>query len=225
MKKTLSLLALALLATPFASRAQQGLHFGVKAGLNISNVTSDLSGYKSKSKIGAHLGPMINFGFGRNGNFSVAGELLFDMKGSKQTIEDENGDLKDVPFSLTYIDIPIMVRYRFNFGLYAETGLYFGFLMGASIDGENEQEVFVDFDDNGDPVYEKQKVKDNLKGSDLGYVWGLGYIAEGGWGVGYRWNLGLQNIDDTPSSSSFDSFLFLNVCHQFSFMYYLNWDN
>lgn len=207
MNRFLTLLAGTALSITTMAQGE-GLKFGAKAGLNMANIVgTDI--LEASSKTGLHVGPMVNFGLGRNGNFSVLGELLFDMKGCK---------FRDVPLALNYITVPVMARYRFNFGMYLETGIYFGILMGASVDGESE---FDSADSNGNP--RKEKVKDSYNGSDLGYTAGIGYIHSSGIGLGYRYNLGLSNINKT--SDGFDGSANLNTVGQVSLMYYFGWDD
>lgn len=222
MKRLLFLLSAAAIGTGAMAQGE-GLKFGAKAGLNITNTPNTQVGWVSSSKIGAHFGGMMNYGMGRNGNFSIQAELLFDMKGSKVQTFDDNGALVDAPFSLTYINIPVMPRYRFNFGLYAETGPYFGVLMGASFDGDNE--YVYDVDDNGNDL--KRKVKEDLKGSDFGWGWGVGYINDAGWGVGYRGSFGFNIADPVvdPDNVFFENYVMINTATQLSFLYYFGWDN
>jgi hypothetical protein len=207
MKKIL--IAAAVVALPFASMAQSGFKLGAKAGLNMANIVgTDI--LETSSKMGFHVGPMAHYGFGDEGNFSVLAELLFDMKGYK---------VDDKPFALNYIDVPILARYRFGFGMYLETGFYFGFLMSASYDGESE---FDTVDNNGNAT--KEKYKDSVNGSDFGYCAGIGYIHQSGFGIGYRWNLGLADINKS-SDEDIDVETNINSVGQISLMYYFNWED
>ncbi len=209
MKKIL--LGTALLAIPFLSSAQEGFKYGGKLGLNMANIVgTDL--FEVSSKTGLHIGPIAHYGFGDEGNFSVIGELLFDMKGAKYG---------DDPLALNYLTIPIMPRYRFNFGMYLETGIYLGFLMGASIDGESSYD---DVDADGNTI--SRNVKDRYEGMDFGYTVGIGYIHESGIGIGYRYNLGLKDIHKPVEVDGFgdiDIDTNIHTVGQISLMYYLNW--
>ena len=222
MKRLLTILSAAAIGTGAMAQGE-GLKFGAKAGLNITNTPNTQIGWICSSKIGAHAGGMMNYGLGRNGNFSILAELLFDMKGSKVQTINAQGATEDVPFSLTYLTIPIQARYRFNFGLYAETGPYLGLLLGASLDGDSE--YVYDVDDDGNDL--KRKVKEDLKGTDFGWAWGVGYINEAGWGVGYRGSFGFNIADPVvdPDNTFFESYVMINTATQLSFLYYFGWDD
>lgn len=211
MKKNL-IIAAAVVALPFATMAQSGFKLGAKVGLNMANIVgTDI--LETSSKTGLHIGPMAHYGFGDEGKFSVLAELLFDMKGAKYD---------DVPLSLNYIDIPIMARYRFGFGMYLETGIYFGFLMSASLDGESSYDSV---DNNGNAI--TVDYKDQFSGSDLGYCVGIGYIHQSGFGIGYRYNLGLSDINaaDDDVDEFEDVSTNLNTVGQLSLMYYFKWED
>ncbi|MBL7965307.1 MAG: PorT family protein [Flavobacteriales bacterium] len=216
MKKLLCLAAAATIAAGAMAQGT-GLKFGAKAGLNITNLPNNETGWVTKSKMGFHLGGVANYGFGRRGNFSALAELLFDTKGAKVQFTNPSGGTEDKPFSLSYINIPIQARYRLNFGLYFETGPYLGFLLGARFDGDSEYE---DTDSSGNKIM--VKYKDDLNGSDFGWAYGLGYINESGWGVGYRGFLGLKDISkDDPND--LDVYVMLNTGSQLSFMWMFGW--
>jgi len=189
--------------------AQSGFTFGAKAGLNLTNLIGDNTG---TGHTGFHVGAIGNYGFGKNGNASVLGEMLFDTKGWK----DDVGKT----WNLSYIDIPIMFRYRFYFGMYAEGGLYVGFLAGASSDGKSEVDIAVT-----DSTSRRVKVIDALNGSDLGFIGGIGYIHPKGFGIGWRYSVGLKNIDKNadPNSPLGVGSVDVNVAMQFSVKYYFNW--
>lgn len=209
MKKITRTLVIASLILPGIMNAQEGFKFGGKLGLNMANiVNTDLA--NNKSKLGFHAGPTLHYGFGDEGRFGIGLDILYSQKGSK---------LEDKPYALNYIDVPLYFRYRFGFGLYLEAGVDVGLLMSAKYDGNSEMDAT---DSNGNPV--KEKLKDNLKGTDVGYLVGLGYIHRSGIGIGYRYNLGLTNLNKgSIYDEDFDGSISLNTVGQISVMYYLGW--
>lgn len=208
-------LVIAALVLPGILKAQEGFKIGGKLGLNMANVVnSDIA--DSKSKLGFHVGPTLHYGLGKEGRFGIGLDVLYSQKGNRQTTFGTT-DLK--PFALDYIDVPLYFRYRFGFGLYLETGIDVGFLMSAKFDGDSE---FDDTDDNGKPI--KVKIKDNTRGIDYGFIAGLGYIHRSGFGIGYRYNLGLSNINKA-SIYDLDSSISLNTVGQISVMYYFKWSD
>ena len=224
MKRLLFLLSAAAIGTGVMAQGE-GLKFGAKAGLNMTNIlqvtTFDID-YLPKTKPSIHLGGMMNVGFGRNGNFSLAIDLLYSRKGAKVYDVDDNGDEQWVPFNLSYIDLPITPRYRFKFGGYLETGPYLGFRLGASRDGETEYDTV---NSSGDEV--KRKYKEDTKGMDFGWTYGFGYIHESGLGAGFRGALGFMNIDNPEDADAYgdETYIALNRGWQLSFMYYFGWND
>ncbi|MBK6342562.1 MAG: hypothetical protein IPF41_08245 [Flavobacteriales bacterium] len=82
MKRLLTILSAAAIGTGAMAQGE-GLKFGAKAGLNMTNLPSNETGYVSKSKLGLHLGGVANYGLGRRGNFSILVELLYSGQGAK----------------------------------------------------------------------------------------------------------------------------------------------
>src|ERR1035437_6893085 len=91
MKKIL-LMAVLMIASLNLMNAQ-GINFGVKAGLNLANVSGsptasasiagETSTYSNGMHIGFHIGAVCNIAL--NDNFSVVPEVLFSQGGYKQT--------------------------------------------------------------------------------------------------------------------------------------------
>ncbi|MEO5585920.1 MAG: porin family protein [Flavobacteriales bacterium] len=230
MKKITKTLVLAAMIVPGVMQAQHGFKVGAKLGLNMANVVDTYSA--NKSKLGLHVGPTLHYGFGDEGRFAIGLDLLYSQKGSKSDRYSEDLSLK--PYSLSYLDVPLYFRYRFGFGLYLETGVDVGLLMSAKYDGKSEREETITtttYNNAGDPVTvmstNKVKIKDETKGVDVGYLFGLGYIHRSGFGIGYRYNLGLTNLN---KGSIFDenyagTGIALNTVGQISAMYYFKWSD
>lgn len=205
MKKIRLILLITAIAFGFSSMAQ--LTYGPKLGLNLANVSGD-DVENNSMLIGFNVGAACNYGI--NDMFSVQGELLFDVKGAKYEGEDENGDKKDIPFKLSYINIPILAQAQFGdeIKFYGELGPTIGFLMGATWDGESEFKVPSGFDiTTGQITYETQKVKESYKGTDIGLAVGAGAkIPMNSFAlvVGARYNMGLGTIAEDVNGESVD---------------------
>jgi len=176
MKKLLLITLLAYGSTGFA----QHFSLGLKAGTNISNFTGgDFSDVKKKSKIGFYAGAYFNFWAGKN--FSIQPEALVSTQGVK--IEDAGAT---ATYSLTYINVPVMFKYKSDGGFYLEAGPQVGFKIS-----ENP----------GD-----QTIKDFFKNLDLSIGAGLGYHSNAGFGIGARYLAGLSklgNFDPAISNPDF----------------------
>lgn len=146
--------------------------FGVKAGLNISNIKVDGDGASASfdSKAGLAIGGFAKFNL--SDEFALQPELLFSQHGAK---------IGDAKFNLNYISVPVMAKYYFS-GFNIQAGPQLGLLMSAKADDED--------------------VKDSMKGMDFGINIGAGYDFEMGLGIDARYNVGLSNIaEDTDDDS------------------------
>lgn len=162
-------LVAAITAFGFAANAQTT--FGVKAGLNISNLTGDdIEG--ANSKTGFNAGGFVTIPV--SSMFSVQPELLYSVEGAKSD---------DVKLHLNYVNIPVLFQYRAS-GFIAELGPQIGLLTSAKAKAEGESE----------------DIKDFFKSSNFSLVIGAAYQLANGLGFGARYNLGLSNIGEAEGS-------------------------
>lgn len=109
------------------------ISFGVKGGLNYSN----LSGDDNKPILGYHVGGFVEYKF--NGSISLQPELQFSAQGYKlETTIRENFDdpvsLRTDRMSLNYINVPILLKFNINTGVNLVFGPQVGFLVNAKND-------------------------------------------------------------------------------------------
>lgn len=169
--KKLFIAALMLIGTAgFA----QNFQLGVKAGANFSNFTGgNFENIKKSTLVGFHGGGFINFMFGNH--LSLQPEVLFSTQGAKLK---ESGNEEN--FKVSYVNVPVMVKYRFDGGFYLEAGPQIGF------------KVSEDIPDNS--------VKDFAKSTDLSVAAGLGFHSNMGLGIGARYTAGLSKVGDFNAS-------------------------
>jgi hypothetical protein len=150
----------------------QGLGFGLKGGVNIANtdISSDQFTLDTKSKIGFHGGVFVNLML--SDKFGLQPELLYSLQGSEYDIPSVEGNL-----TLSYLNVPILLRYNINDMLSIHAGPQFGVLMSA------EEEFDGDTSD----------VKDDFKGSDISGAFGIEVDLPMKIGFGARYVLGLSN--------------------------------
>jgi outer membrane scaffolding protein for murein synthesis (MipA/OmpV family) len=166
MKKVI-LSAVAVFAFGFANA--QETKFGIKAGLNIANVTN-VEG--AKSKIGFAAGGFADVKLSEK--FHVQPELLFSTQGAKFESFGTTGS-----FNLNYINIPVMAKYYVVEGFNLQAGPQIGFLMSAKSEFGGES----------------LDVKENLKTLDFGLNFGAGYDINENIMIDVRYNLGLSQLD------------------------------
>ncbi len=161
MKKVI-LTAMAVFAFSFANA--QDTKFGVKAGLNIANLTGDVE--DASSLIGFQIGGFAEFKISEK--FAIQPELMYSAQGASS---DTDGDLK-----LGYLNIPVMAKYYVAKSFSLEAGPQVGFLLSAEVEGVDVKDVFesVDFGVNFGAGYD---FTENLS-AGLRYNLGLSNVAK-----------------------------------------------
>ena len=145
------------------------LEFGLKAGGNYSDFTD--ADFATDPLAGFHAGATVAYKF--TDNFMVQEEFLFSLQGAKVL----NGPLAPQDVKLFYVNVPILLKYRTNFGLYFEAGSQVGIKVKEEVAGfENA---------------------DFAKKIDMGAVGGLGFQSKMGLGIGARYIYGLQKVPES----------------------------
>ncbi|WP_099769153.1 porin family protein [Chryseobacterium sp. 52] len=117
--------------------------FGVKAGLNVSNLTQSEGFYEGdqKMKAGFNAGIFVNIPVAEK--LSIQPEVVFNQLGSKTELQYEtffNSNSYSWEYnyktSLNYLSVPVMVQYNILPQLFVEAGPEFGFLLGGREKGD-----------------------------------------------------------------------------------------
>lgn len=172
MKNRIIVLTLALTMLG-ASTLQAQVSVGAKGGLNVSNLSgiNDMQGFKSSALLGVHLGGYATFNLGRN--FAIQPEVLFSTQGATLDLMGEEENLK-----LNFINIPVMIKFLTNKGLYLEAGPQIGFRAG-------------------DVKWGDENLSEEFKNTELSACLGLGFQpTKSAFGLGARYNLGLGKVAD-----------------------------
>lgn len=175
--------------------------FGVKAGMNFSNLLNKDNDFKYseeyKTRIGFNLGATMELPL--SGPILFETGLIIDTKGYKATVNDP-GIERRYKFNTTYLDIPLHIKYAFEFsGLkpYVAVGPYIGFGISGkiivktiinSVSSETSDAVNWGNDNNSD-----------LKQLDGGLDFGGG-LEFGNIYLGANYSLGLANICPNPDN-------------------------
>ena len=124
MKKILTIVAIACIA--FAIPAQAQVKFGLKGGLNLTNLSVDGINNAFSNKSGFYIGPTVKFTLPVVG-LSIDGAALYDQRNAKIKGTDET-------IKLQSIQIPVNVRYGVGLSsvvnVFAFAGPQFGFNIG-----------------------------------------------------------------------------------------------
>jgi hypothetical protein len=180
-KLTLGLTAALLICA--ATAHAQDVSVGVKAGINLANVSIDGPGDISdpKNRTGFVAGVFVTVP--ASGLLAFQPEVLFSMQGSKFSDGGDSGSLK-----LDYVQVPLLARIK-------PATSPVGFVVGPSIGFRARAKLSVEGED------EELDFKDQVKGSDVGLVTGVvvdvGHVVLDG-----RYTWGLTNIakDDDDGS-------------------------
>lgn len=129
MRKTFTLIAfVALMLTAIPAQAQ--LKFGVKGGLNITNMSFSKDVVSSSNRTGFFIGPTVKFSLPLTG-LGIDASALYDQREAK--VKDEDG-LVEKNIKQQAINIPINLRYGVGLGslasVYFAAGPQFGFNVG-----------------------------------------------------------------------------------------------
>ncbi|MEO7210439.1 MAG: porin family protein [Chitinophagaceae bacterium] len=172
MKKTI-ILASALFIFLGTTKAQD-VHFGIKGGLNASNINVKNSlGNNQDTKIGWYAGLLAHIHAGKS--FAIQPEVYYSDEGSKLTSGSNKSTL-----NLGYINVPVLAQYMFGNGFRIEAGPQVGFLINAK-DKDKSSSLNLD-------------VKDTYKSTSFSIPVGVGYLTSYGLGFDARYNFGISDI-------------------------------
>ena len=189
MKKLFLIAAVAVLGM---NSADAQVNFGVKAGPQLTNFVGD-DAENSDMKLGFNVGGYANIRFSEQLAFQP--ELLFSMQGDKNE-ETIFGEEITTTNTLSYINVPLMMKWYAYDGLNFEFGPQVGFNVGAkgkvegpdgSIEGDWEDNATVDF----------------------GVNIGAGYEMANGLNFGLRYGRGLTSVSDAEDADG-DKFKIYN---------------
>lgn len=210
-----TLLALTL-ALGLASAASAQTTFGLRAGLNVSDLTGfdegELDGAESQPSLGLVAGAFAELPLSER--IAVRPEVLYSQKGFKvterETFEGSVAEL-EVDYNLDYVEVPILLRVGTPLSPTLDAGLLIGpalafkvnesFDIDATVDGVEVELEEEDIDLDGD-VFES---------FDLGLAVGA-EIGSGPFYVGLRYTPGLldvnKNEEDDPSAPTIRNSVF-----------------
>jgi hypothetical protein len=115
-----------------AVKSQEKIQFGVKGGINLTNITSDFM-IDKESQTGFHIGVLAEIPFGNK--FSLQPEILYSTYGSKGKMIMLGGSPQPIEYNLDYIQVPVLAKIYLIKNLSLEIGPSFNFLI-------NDEEIF-----------------------------------------------------------------------------------
>lgn len=170
--------------------------FGVKGGLNVSNLSVKDDGIKVKynPKQGIHIGAMVILPVSSSVNIEPA--VLYSTKGAKGDDNDENVVLySDESFNINYFEVPINISYNIklsstdNVSPFVFAGPYIGYAFSGKIKSQNTTEKLEIGNTNND----------DFKPLDYGANFGAG-VRFSNFHISAQYGIGLANIQ--PGNST-----------------------
>jgi len=180
MKNIIQITAILIFTTlTFSIYAQS---FGIKGGLNISNLKFDWEDESSSetfdSRFGFHVGLTAEFG----NTLKLAPEILLSTRGC--VIDADPGGA----FKMLYLDIPVYLKYTHDMGsakIFAQAGPY----LGVALSGTSE----VNGADDEKMTFGNDEVEDFFKRTDYGLSFGAG-LEFSKVVISINYNIGLSNM-------------------------------
>lgn len=132
MKKLFTLIVL-VAATYFAVPANAQLKFGIKGGLNITDMSLSDDVFETSNRTGFFIGPTIKFTLPIVG-LGIDASALYDQREGEVNVEADDNTLVSTRLKQKSINIPINLRYDIGLGslaaVYLAAGPQFGFNVG-----------------------------------------------------------------------------------------------
>jgi hypothetical protein len=200
MKKTPLALALFIsigcLAQNATTKAKPFPQFGIKGGVNLADVKTDLyPNHDFKLDFNAGLFAHIHL----NTHLAVQPEVVYSRQGFKQ----QQTSNREIDMKLGYINIPVLVQYMYR-GVRIETGPQVGFLVHAKAKASSGE------------VYEMMNY---LKHIDFSWDFGGSYLSALGLGIFARYDLGISNINKKVAVTGIQNDEMNNRVWQFGLFY------
>ncbi|MFN3640925.1 MAG: porin family protein [Flavobacterium sp.] len=177
---TLSLVAFTFSNAQSNVNTTSGLGFGVKGGVNFSNLYTDEVD-DNNVLTSFHVGVFATMPI--TGFLGIQTEVLYSRKGAE--LEYNNAFLTGTAqFRLNYIEVPVLLKFNIteNFNIHA--GPYVAYLIDADVTNKSSNANF-DFEENLN--------NDDFNKFDYGLSAGLGFDFNS-FGIGARYNYGLATV-------------------------------
>jgi hypothetical protein len=180
MKKSSILLAAVAFVLVSAGAMAQEVSIGIKAGPNFSKLDANSSlATNYSSRTGWHAGAFVLF---RGEKVGFQPEVIFSQQGSKF---DYSGS-PNLESNFSYVNVPLIFKLYTVAGLNLQVGPQIGFLTKAEWQTPTGTE----------------DVKKNIKSTDFSLGLGVGWDLPFGLSIDARYNLGLSDNYDGPTTAS-----------------------
>ncbi len=124
-----------------ASSAQAQVKFGLKGGLNVTNMSLNSEVFDADNQTGFFIGPTVKFTLPIVG-LGIDASALYDQRDAKVKVEDDRSSVES-KIKNQSINIPINLRYGVGLGSTASLFLFAGPQFGFNV-GDKNQSLFED---------------------------------------------------------------------------------
>ena len=124
-----------------ASSAQAQIKFGLKGGLNVTNMSLNSEVFDADNQTGFFIGPTVKFTLPIVG-LGIDASALYDQRDAKVKVEDDGSSVES-KIKNQSINIPINLRYGVGLGSTASLFLFAGPQFGFNV-GDKNQSLFED---------------------------------------------------------------------------------
>lgn len=171
------------------SSAQAQVKFGLKGGLNVTNMSLNSEVFNADNQTGFFIGPTVKFTLPIVG-LGIDASALYDQRDAKITVED-NGASVESKIKNQSINIPINLRYGVGLGSTASVYLFAGPQFGFNV-GDKNQSLFKDMGEW------------RLKSSTFSVNVGLGAMLLSHLQISANYNIACGKTGETTVSSALD---------------------
>jgi hypothetical protein len=171
--------------------------FGIKGGLNFSDITDNDDPREINARTGFHAGIFYEIPLARR--LSLRPEVLYSTKGSELDYHTEFLGIElisgESTFNMNYIDVPLylVIYLTDHFNIFA--GPYAGFLINTNVTTQSEILDFLEIG-GGDEID-----RDHFNSMDYGLSAGLGFLF-GNLSLSANYGMGLLQVADSGVSES-----------------------
>lgn len=124
-----------------ASSAQAQVKFGLKGGLNVTNMSLNSEVFDADNQTGFFIGPTVKFTLPIVG-LGIDASALYDQRDAKVKVEDDGASVES-KIKNQSINIPINLRYGVGLGSTASLFLFAGPQFGFNV-GDKNQSLYKD---------------------------------------------------------------------------------
>lgn len=193
MKKALLIISLTIL-TITTAKSQEKIQFGIKGGLNFTNMTSDYL-IDTESQTGFHIGVLAEIPLGTK--FSIQPEILYSTYGSKGKMIMLGGPAQPIEYNFDYIQVPVLAKIYLIKNLSLEIGPSFNFLV------------------SDEKIFNSLTIDDIGENFEFSGVLGISYKTNSGFFGSLRYTNSFTNVLNNEDADSKDYGFLIGIGYLF----------